>query len=78
MNEDDFGGLWAALEPDARSRRRIDARVGGWLEAHDTTLAAEWLALFRFEPIAAVGLVGVSAVALITTTPLLWLARALS
>jgi hypothetical protein len=77
MNEDDPGGLWPALEPGPRTRRRIDARVDAWLDAHDTPLAAEWLALFRFSPIPAFGLLAASAVALVTTTPLLWIARAL-
>ena len=77
MNENDLGGLWTTLEPGAVARQRIDTRVESWLEARDTSIASEWLALFRFAPISSLTLVAVSAVALITTTPLLWVARAL-
>ena len=48
-----------------------------WLEAHDTSLAAEWLALLRVSPFAAVGLGAVSAVSIATAPPFIWLARAL-
>ena len=77
MTENDLGGLWTALEPRAPARQRIDSRVQAWLEARDTSLASEWLALFRFAPISSFGLVAISAVALVTTTPLIWIARAL-
>ena len=59
MNEDDLAGLWTTLEPDAMQRQRMDARVRSWLDARDTPLAAEWLALFRFAPISGIGLVAV-------------------
>ena len=77
MNDDDLGDVWTALEPTVRSRRRIDVRVFSWLEADDTPLAAEWLALFRVAPFAAFGLATVSAVSMIAATPLVWFARAL-
>ena len=77
MNDDDLGDVWTALEPTVRRRRRIEARVFAWLEAHDTPLAAEWLALFRMAPFAALGLATVSAVSIIAATPLVWFARAL-
>jgi hypothetical protein len=38
--------LWSTLDPTGRS---ADASIGAsaWLEARDTSLAAEWLALLR-------------------------------
>lgn len=76
-NEQDLADAWATLEPSTRQRRHIEARLSAWLDAHDTPLAAEWLGLFRGAPVAAFGLATVSAVALVVTTPMVWLARAL-
>ena len=77
MNDEEFGGAWATFQPTVRQRRRIDSRVFAWLEARDTPLAAEWIALFRVAPFSAAGRVAVSAVSIAATTPLVWLARAL-
>jgi hypothetical protein len=77
VNDEELVHAWTILEPTVGQRRRIDARVAAWLDALDTSLAAEWLGLFRVEPFAAFGLVTVSAVSIVTATPLLWLARAL-
>ena len=77
MNDEELGDAWTTLEPTVRQRRRIDARVFAWLEARDTPLAAEWLGLFRVAPFAALGLATVSAVSIVTATPLVWFARAL-
>jgi hypothetical protein len=77
MNDEELGGLWTTLQPTMGQRRRIDGRVFAWLEARDTTLAAEWLGLFKVAPFSAVGLVTVSAVSLATAPPVIWLARAL-
>ena len=77
MNDEELGDAWTTLEPTVRQRRRIDAHVFAWLEARDTPLAAEWLGLFRVAPFAALGLATVSAVSIVTATPLLWFARAL-
>ena len=77
MNDEELAGAWRTLEPTVGQRRRIDARVFAWLDAHDTTLAAEWLGLFRVAPFAAFGLATVSAVAIVAGTPLVWLARVL-
>jgi len=77
MNEEDLGAVWTAFQPTSIQRRRIDARVFAWLDAHDTPLAAEWLGLFTATPVSAVGLVSVSAVSVAVATPVLWLARAL-
>ena len=77
MNDEELDDAWTTLEPTARQRRRIDARVSAWLEAHDTPLAAEWLGLFRLEPFAALGLAAVSGVSIVTVPPFVWFARAL-
>ena len=73
MNDEELVEVWTTLAPAVDRRRRIDARVFAWLEARDTSLAAEWLGLFRVEPFAAVGLTAVSAVSILAATPLLWL-----
>jgi hypothetical protein len=67
---------WTALEPDARQRQRIQRRLNAWLDASDTSLAAEWLSLFRLAPLSTLGLAMASAV-LIAAAPLVWLARTL-
>jgi len=77
VTDDELGVMWTTLEPTAGQRRRIDARVFAWLDAHDTPLAAEWLGLFTATPVSAIGLVSVSAVSVVVATPVLWLARAL-
>ena len=77
MNDDALGNAWMALEPTSHRRRRIDARVSAWFEAHDTPLAAEWLGLFRVAPFSAIGLVAASAVSIVAAPPLIWFARAL-
>jgi hypothetical protein len=76
MNDEEIGGVWITLEPTVHERRRMDARVAAWLDARDTSLASEWLGLFRLAPFSGVGLVTVSAVS-IATPPIVWLARAL-
>lgn len=77
MNDDQFATAWTTLQPSARQRQRLDARVHEWLDAHDTPLVTEWLALFRIAPFAATALVAVSAVALATAPPVIWFASAL-
>lgn len=77
MNEEELGGTWTTLDPTVRQRPRIDARVFAWLEARDTSIAAEWLGLFKVEPLAVIGLTAVSAVSVVAASPLYWLARAL-
>jgi hypothetical protein len=76
VNDEELGVAWTTLDPTAGQRRRVDARVFAWLEARDTPLAAEWLALFRMAPFSAAGLVAVSALSVVITTPVVWLARA--
>ena len=77
MNDEALGHAWATLEPTGHRRRRIDARVFEWLDARDTPLAAEWLALFKVAPLSALGLAAASAVSIAAAPPLLWFARAL-
>jgi hypothetical protein len=77
MNDEELADVWATLEPTVGRRRRIDARVFAWLDARDTSLAAEWLGLFRVAPFAALGLATVSAVAIVAATPLVWFVGAL-
>ncbi|MEO7190985.1 MAG: hypothetical protein ABI051_08000 [Vicinamibacterales bacterium] len=77
MNDEQLTEAWATLEPRADQRRRINARVFAWLEAHDTSLASEWISLFRIAPFSAVGLATVSTVSIVTAAPLAWLVRAL-
>ena len=77
MNDEELAGVWTAIQPLAHQRRRIDAHVSACLEAHDTPLAAEWIGLLRLAPFSAAGLVTVSAVAVVTAPPLLWLALVL-
>lgn len=78
MNEEELLGAWTTFERTISQRRRINEQVFTWLEAHDTSLAAEWLGLFKTAPAAALGLATVSGAAIIVATPLLWLARALA
>jgi hypothetical protein len=68
---------FTTLEPTARQRQRIHARVFERLDARDTPLAVEWFRLFRISPLAATGLVAMSTASLATAAPVLWLARAL-
>lgn len=78
MNDEELTGAWTTIDPTATQLRRIDARVFEWLEAHDTSLAAEWIALFRIAPLGALGLAAASAVAIVAVSPILWFARAIA
>jgi hypothetical protein len=75
MNDEEIVDVWTTFHPTMRQRRRIDARVSAWLEARNTSLAAEWIELFKIEPIFSVGLVTVSAVSIATAPPLIWLGQ---
>jgi hypothetical protein len=77
MNDEQIAGTWAALQPSALQRQRIDARVFEWLDARETTLAAEWLGLFRIAPFSSAALLAASAISMVTAPPLIWFARAL-
>jgi hypothetical protein len=78
MNDEELIAAWTNLVPTTGQLRRIDARVAEWLEAHDTSLAAEWLAMFRVAPFGAFALVAASAVAVMAVSPLFWFARAIA
>jgi hypothetical protein len=77
VNDEDLAALWLTLDPTERQRHRIGRRVFAWLEARDTSLAAEWVTLFRRAPLPAFGLLSVGAVWVLASTPLVWVARAL-
>jgi hypothetical protein len=77
MDDNALGDVWTALAPTPLQSRHIDARVFAWLEARDTPLAAEWLALVRASPLGAGTLAAVSAVSILAATPLAWLMRAI-
>jgi hypothetical protein len=72
VNDGDLTAAWAALEPTARRRRRVDTRVFEWVEAHGTSLASEWLGLLTIHPVAGLSLSAASALSLAFTTPLGW------
>jgi hypothetical protein len=74
MNDTDLMRLWSALEPSTRRRARIETRVFEWLEASETSLAAEWLALLKVEPLRALAYASVGAVSLFLLTPVGWIA----
>jgi hypothetical protein len=76
MTDEELVAAWTTLDATGLQHRRMEARVFAWLEARQTSLAAEWLGLFRLSPIPALGLVAASTVSLATATPILWLARA--
>ncbi|MCC7043111.1 MAG: hypothetical protein IT183_04570 [Acidobacteria bacterium] len=78
MNDEELTGTWTTLDPTTAQLRRIDARVSEWLKAHDTSLAAEWISLFRIAPFGALGLAAASVVAIVAVSPLLWFARAIA
>jgi hypothetical protein len=73
MNDEELVGVWTTLMPTAHQRRRIDARLGAWLDAHDMSLAAEWISLFKVAPFTTIALATASAVAIVAVTPLVWI-----
>lgn len=76
-DEEDLQTTWTTLEPTADERRRISIRVAEWLDAHDTSIAEEWLGMVKTRPIAALSLAAAGAVAIAVSSPFLWVARAL-
>jgi hypothetical protein len=77
MNDEALTSAWTTFDPADDRRNRIDAQVSTWLDAHDTSLAAEWLTLFKVAPLPALALATASAVSIAAAPPLLWLAQAL-
>ena len=74
MNDTEIMNLWSALEPSSRRRARIETRVLEWLEASETSIAAEWLGLLKVEPLTALTYASVGALALLALTPVGWIA----
>ena len=77
MNDAQLMSLWSTLEPNGRQRARIETRVFEWLEASDTSIASEWLALLKVEPLTALAYASVGAIALLLLTPVGWIASSL-
>ena len=77
MNDTEIMSLWSALEPSSRRRARIETRVFEWLEASETSIAAEWLGLLKVEPLTVLVYASVGALALLALTPVGWIARRL-
>lgn len=71
---DDFPAAeWSAFAPTPLQRRRIERRVFAWLEAHETSIAAEWLKLLRVAPIVGLSYAAAGVVSLALLSPLGWL-----
>jgi hypothetical protein len=73
MNDTELMSLWSALEPGTRRRARIETRVFEWLEASETSIAAEWLGLIKVEPLMALAYASIGGVALFLLTPVGWI-----
>jgi hypothetical protein len=73
MNEMELTAAWAALEPGAQRRARIETQVLDWLEASDTSIAGEWLALLKVEPLSVLAYASAGAVSLVLLTPIGWM-----
>ncbi len=73
MNDMELVSTWSALEPSARRRARIETRVFEWIEAGETSIAGEWLALLKVEPLMTLACVSVGAVSLVLLTPVGWM-----
>ena len=74
MNDTELTRLWTALEPNGQQRARIEDRVFEWIEARETSILGEWLALIRIDPIPGFSLAAAAALALLLFTPLKWVA----
>ncbi len=77
MTEDDLITAWQALEPSPAARARMENQVMAWLDATETPLWDEWLALLRIAPIRGLSFSLAAALALLLTTPLPALLRLL-
>ena len=72
MTDIELNESWTSLEPTSQVRQRIQSSLQADLEAHDTSLAAEWLSLLRIAPLKTLGLGAVSTLALAAS--LAWVA----
>lgn len=77
MNENEIAVTWATLEPSPQQRQRMEVRLRQWLEARESSLAAEWLRLLKVQPLSGLGFAAVAASLMLIATPLSWLAFAL-
>ena len=77
MNDTELTSLWSALDANGAQRARIETRVFEWLEASETSIAAEWLGLLKVEPLTALAYASVGAIALLLLTPIGWIATSL-
>jgi hypothetical protein len=77
MNEMELVQAWSSLEPSSRRRARIETRVSAWIEAGETSIASEWLALLKVEPLSALAFASVGAVSLWLLAPVGWFVAAL-
>jgi hypothetical protein len=73
MNDLELIGAWATLEPTARRRARIETRVFEWLEASRSSIAGEWFALLKVEPLSVLAYAAAGAVSLVLLTPIGWM-----
>lgn len=73
MNDLELIRAWAALEPAARRRARIETRVFDWLEASRSSIAGEWLGLLKVEPLSVLAYAAAGAVSLVLLTPIGWM-----
>jgi hypothetical protein len=73
MNETELTAAWATLEPGVRRRARIETQVVEWLEASETSIAGEWLALLKVEPLSVLAYAAAGAVSLVLLTPIGWM-----
>lgn len=77
MSEESLSRDWSVLEPTAEQRRSMEKRVLDWLDAHQSSLAAEWLSLVKMHPIEGLGYAAGSALSLALLTPIGWLVAVL-
>ena len=73
MNEMELTAAWATLEPSAHRRVRIETQVFDWLEASERSIAGEWLALLKVEPLSVLAYASAGAVSLVLLTPVGWM-----
>jgi len=74
MNETELADKWTTLEPTPGQHRRIEARVRGWLDARESSLAAEWLGFIKLNPIEGLSFAAAAAGLVLVATPLSWVA----
>jgi hypothetical protein len=70
MSDEHPADNWSILEPTSSQRHRIEQKVSEWLEANDTSIAAEWLGLIRVQPLACFGYAAAGALSLLFFSPI--------